>query len=288
MTEQKMLPISLVVIAKNEAEHIVPCLQSVPFAAEKLVVVDAATTDATAEVAEKAGARVLRKEWMGFGPQKRWAVNQAQYDWVLCLDADERLSDEAKEELLTKFDRLDAQTLYYFPRVSWFLGQWIWHGGWFPDFQGRLFHRRYFQWNEALIHERVVGAGQFAHFLGPIEHEVFEDLEDQVRTNLRYSHLLAQQDDQAGRVFFSLQLLLRPFGKFIETYILKQGFRDGWPGFIIAINAAYSLFLRYAFRWEQRRQASLKAQSQESKESASGNIPSPAVSASEERKSDRL
>ena len=252
MPEQKVLPMSLVVIAKNEAQTIQACLESVPFVAEKLVVVDTQTQDETAEVAEQAGARVIKKEWMGFGPQKKWAVQQAQHDWVLCLDADERLSEEAQQEILAKFAQLDPRTLYYFPRVSWFLGGWIWHGGWFPDFQGRLFHRQFSQWNDALIHERVIGVGDFAHFLGPIEHEVFEHLEDQVQTNLRYSRLLSEADERAGKLFFAGQLVLRPLGKFIETYFLKQGFRDGWPGFIIAVNASYSLFLRYAFRWEKK------------------------------------
>jgi glycosyltransferase involved in cell wall biosynthesis len=245
------LPISLVIITKNEESHIEKCIQSADFVSE-VVVVDSGSSDKTCEIASRCGARVLHHDWEGFGKQKNWAVAQAQYDWVLCLDADERVSEELKSELLEKFHLLDEKTLYRFSRVSYYLGQWIWHGGWFPDFQGRLFNRHYFQWNLEPIHERVVGGSQHGHFIGPLEHYVFEGVADQVQTNLRYAQLLSQKDEHKKRPFFKFQLVYKPFVKFIECYILKQGFRDGWPGFIIAIHAAYSIFMRLCFRFENQ------------------------------------
>jgi glycosyltransferase involved in cell wall biosynthesis len=243
------LPISLVIITKNEESHIESCIKSADFVSE-VIVVDSGSVDKTRAIAERLGAKVFEKEWLGFGPQKHWAVAQASFDWVLCLDADERISEELRAEILEKFEHLDPQTLYRFSRVSAYLGKWIWHGGWFPDFQGRLFNRRFFQWNLEPIHERVVGGSKQGHFMGPLEHYVFESVSDQMETNLRYAKLLSERDTQSGRPFFRLQLVIKPFVKFIECYFLKQGFRDGWPGFIIAINAAHSMFMRLCFRYE--------------------------------------
>jgi len=247
------LPISLVIITKNEESHIEECIKSANFVAD-VVVVDSGSTDKTCEIATRCGARVLQHDWEGFGKQKHWAVAQAKYDWVLCLDADERISEELRLELLDKFHRLDNETLYRFSRVSYYLGEWIWHGGWFPDFQGRLFNRRYFQWNFEPIHERVVGGSKQGHFIGPLEHYVFESVSDHVQTNLRYAQLLSQKDERNNRPFFKIQMVYKPLIKFIECYILKQGFRDGWPGFMIAMHASYSIFMRLCFRYENQKQ----------------------------------
>lgn len=245
------LPVSVVVITKNEEKDIKDCLLSASFASD-ILVVDSGSTDKTVEIATNLGARVLHREWDGFGPQKNWAVTQALNDWVLCLDADERVSKELLQELLQGFSNLNAQTLYKIPRVSLYLGQWIWHGGWFPDFQGRLFNRHYFQWDFEPIHEKVLGSGPQKPLSSPIEHHVFESVTDHLQTNLRYSKLLSKKDDQSGRLFFKFLLVYKPFVKFIECYFLKQGFRDGWAGFIIAINAAHSIFMRLCFRYEVR------------------------------------
>lgn len=243
------LPLSLVIIAKNEESHIVECIKSVPMA-DEVIVVDSGSTDKTVELAKNLGARVLYHEWQGFGVQKNWAVDQTKNEWVLCLDADERISEELQPELIEKFPHLDPETLYRFSRVSAYLGNWIWHGGWFPDFQGRLFNKRYFQWNLEPIHERVEGGAKQYHFMGPLEHYVFDDHADHLQTNLHYAKLLSTKDDQSNKRFFVVQLVYKPFVKFVECYVLKQGFRDGWPGFIIAINAAHSMFMRLCFRYE--------------------------------------
>jgi len=245
------LPISLVIITKNEESHIVDCIKSANFVSD-VVVIDSGSTDKTRELATQSGARVFHRDWQGFGMQKNWAVSLAQYDWVLCLDADERVSEELRAEVIEKFGHLDEKTLYRFSRVSAYLGDWIWHGGWFPDFQGRLFNRLNFQWNLESIHERVVGGGNHGHFMGPLEHYVFGSVSEHIQTNLHYAKLLSQKDHKNKRRFFKFQLVYKPFVKFIECYILKQGFRDGWRGFIIAINAANSIFMRLCFRYESQ------------------------------------
>lgn len=242
------LPISLVVIAFNEEHNIARCLDSVPFASEKLVV-DSYSSDRTVEIAQSVGARVIQEKWRGFGAQKAFATENAKYDWIISLDADEALSPELQIEIYKRFHLLDQETGYLIPRLSFHLGRWIRHGGWYPDLQLRLFHRRNCQWNLAGLHEKVQVKNQ-QKLNSPIRHWVFADLADQVNTNNRYSSLGTQELINKKESFSLLKLIFRPFGKFLECYFFKLGFLDGMPGFIIAIGAAYSLFLRYAKLWE--------------------------------------
>lgn len=242
------LPISLVVIALNEEDNIQRCLDSVPFAADKLVV-DSFSSDRTIEYAKLSGARVIQEKWRGFGPQKAFATEQAQFDWILSLDADEALSPQLQNEIYEKFKNLNQRIGYQIPRLSFHLGRWIRHGGWYPDLQLRLFHRQHCHWNTAGLHESVQVQAK-EKLSSPIFHWVFEDLADQVNTNNRYSGLGTAELIRKNESFSLIKMLLRPFGKFVECYIFKFGFLDGMAGLIIAIGAAYSLFLRYAKLWE--------------------------------------
>jgi hypothetical protein len=183
-------------------------------------------------------------------------VKQAKNDWILSLDADEVISDELKNEIQQRFSALDAKTGYLIPRKSWHLGRWILHGGWYPDYQLRLFNRQHSQWNQALIHEKVI-ATQTAKFSQPILHYLFEDLADQVETNNRYSGLLAAEHFKKSQKFSYLKIIHKSVFKFFECYFIKKGFLDGFPGFVIAVGAAYSVFIRWAKLWELE-QKSLK------------------------------
>lgn len=248
------LPLSLVIVTLNEADNIERCVKSVPFANE-ILVVDSHSTDATVQIAEKLGARVLIETWRGYGPQKAFAVSQAKNDWILSLDADEALSPELQQEILAKFASLKPEVGYEMPRLSWHLGRWIRHGGWYPDAQLRLFHRAHSQWSSAALHEKVQVKSKL-RLEAPIMHWVFTDLSDQVITNDKYSTLGAREWVSAGRGFSLWKLVVKPASKFFECYFLKQGFRDGMPGFIIAVGAAYSLFLRHAKVWEMKSRGS--------------------------------
>lgn len=245
------LPISLVVITFNEEANIERCLKSVPFASE-CVVVDSFSGDKTVALAQACGARVVQEKWRGFGAQKKFATELAQNPWILSLDADEALSPELAAEIEQLFGQLDPLAGYLTPRRSFHLGRWIKYGGWYPDYQLKLFNKDHAQWSEAEVHESI--QVQKKHKLkGDVLHWVFDSLSDQVVTNDRYSSLGARQLYQEGKRFSYLKLFFKPFGKFVETYIVKQGFRDGLPGFIIAIGAAYSLFLKFAKLWEIER-----------------------------------
>lgn len=245
------LPLSLVVVTLNEEKNIARCLRSVPFA-DEILVVDSFSTDGTVEIAQSLGAKVLQEKWRGFGPQKRFGVEAAKNDWILALDADEALSPELAGEILSLFKGLDEKTGYLCSRRSFHLGRWIDHGGWRPDWQLRLFNRRHSNWSEAGIHERVQSPRE-ARLPQPILHWVFDDLSDQVVTNDRYSSLQARERYERGERFSWSRLIFKPWGKFVETYFLKRGFLDGMPGFLISVNAAYSVFLRNAKIWELQR-----------------------------------
>ncbi|MBX2986258.1 MAG: glycosyltransferase family 2 protein [Bdellovibrionaceae bacterium] len=247
------LPLSVVVITKDEENSIERCLRSAPFASE-LLVVDSFSKDATAETAQRAGARVLREAWRGFGAQKKFAVDQARHDWILSLDADEAVSPELAEEIRRRFSSLDEQTGYLIPRRSYHLGRWILHGGWFPDRQLRLFHRGHSNWGGERIHEQVHSPRR-AFFTSPILHWVFEDLSDQVITNDRYAGLQAQELLRRGVKFSVWRLVTKPPVKFFENYVWKRGFLDGLPGFLIAVSSSYSVFLKHAKLWELERRA---------------------------------
>lgn len=244
------LKISAIIITKNEESNIERCLRSLSFA-EDILVVDSGSQDKTCQIAEKMGARVLHREWSGFGPQKRWATEQAKYDWVISLDADEEVSPELEKEIQQKFMELDPTIGYQLPRKSFFLGKWIEHGGWYPDRQLRLYNRLHSQWPESQIHERVqVRGGKIENLQSDLRHYVFKNISEQVETNNRYSSLLAVSDYQQGKRFSCFKVLTKPCFKFFECYFLKLGILDGFPGFIIAKNAAYSIFLRQVKLWE--------------------------------------
>lgn len=243
-----VIPLSVVVITLNEEANLERCLKSVPFAAEKIVV-DSFSTDRTVEIAKACGATVVQEKWRGYGAQKAFATGLAKNDWVLSLDADEALSPELEKELLEKFATLNPEVGYRVPRLSFHMNRWIRHGGWFPDFQLRLFHRKHSRWQEVSLHEKVE-AKCTENFQSHMLHWVFKDISDQVRTNDKYSSVGAEDLRRRGKKFSLFNLLTKPPVKFIENYFWKQGFRDGLPGFIIAMGSSYSIFLRWSKLWE--------------------------------------
>lgn len=245
-----MTPLSLIVITLNAQDHIARCIKSVPFASD-VVVLDSGSEDQTVSLAKSLGARVFVEEWRGFGAQKNRATALAGTDWILSLDADEALSAEAQTEVKQLLNTDPIDEAYAFPRLSFHMGRWIRHGGWYPDWQIRLYDRRRSQWSTEALHEKL-HAKDVRRLHAPILHWVFKDLTDQVQTNNRYSGLGRDQLLTQGCGFSLFKLLVKPWVKFFETYIWKRGFLDGMPGLIIAVGAAYSVFLRWAKLWEHQ------------------------------------
>jgi glycosyltransferase involved in cell wall biosynthesis len=248
------LPLSLAIICLNEAANIERCIRSVPFAMD-IVVLDSGSTDDTREIAARLGARVFDEPWRGFRDQKRRATELCSQDWVLSLDADEALSAESASEieLLLSTPELETQDGFESPRLTWNLGRWIRHGGWYPDRQLRLYNRKRAKWEGGEhVHERVAAArvGRLDH---PILHWPFPTLAEQISTNNRYSSLGAEELRAKGVRFSVGKLLFKPLSKFLETYIIKKGFLDGLAGFVISVGAAYSVFLKFSKLWELER-----------------------------------
>ena len=244
----KKLPVTVTIITLDEEKNISRCIGSVPFASE-IVVVDSSSKDRTVEIAKSLGAKVFAESWKGFGPQKASATEKASFDWILSLDADETVSPELQKELEILFENINPKVGYLLPRKSFYLGRWILRGGWYPDFQKRLFHRAHSNWNDSKIHEKVHSPAEIK-LSQPLLHDVFTNISHQVRTNDRYSGLLAEALQKKGQRFSFFKLLIKPYSKFLETYIWKKGFMDGLPGLIISVSAAYSVFLKWAKLWE--------------------------------------
>ncbi len=236
--------LSAVVIVKNEEQNIERCLRSLDWVQE-ILVYDSGSVDQTVAIAKKMGAKVIEGEWLGFGPTKHKATALAQSDWVLSVDADEEVSVELKNEIQQKWAHLNPEVGYRIPRLSFFLGRWIRYGGWYPDYQLRLFNKKYSQWNQATIHEKVESKHQ-ENMSNVLKHYVFKNIQHQVETNNRYSGLQAQQMNRSGKKFSYFHFLTKPSVKFIECYFWKLGFLDGWAGYVIARSAAYSVFLKWA------------------------------------------
>lgn len=251
--QEKCQTISATIITLNEEKDLPRCLDSLGFA-DEIIVVDSGSADRTVEVATKMGAKVVQEPWHGYGAQKNFAMSLAKSDWVLNVDADEVVTPELREEILSEIRSAQSAAGYSVARKTYYLGRWIKHGGWYPNYVTRLAQRSKGNWTEPNVHEELQIQGELRQLRNPLLHYTFSDIADQVRTNLRYSRQGAM-DLHAKDVRPSfVKILAKPLGKFFETYLLKRGFLDGLPGFIISINAAHSMFLKYAYLWELSRE----------------------------------
>jgi len=176
---------------------------------------------------------------------------RARYPWILYLDSDEEVSPGLRDEILAAFERGHHGVLgYEFPRLVFFLGRWIRHGEWYPDIKLRLFHKEFGRTEGEEPHDHVVVNGPVKRLKNPVYHYTYDDLRDQNETLNRFSSITAQQKFVHDQPFRWTDLLARPFLRFVKGYILKRGFMDGLPGFIIAIANSYGVFLKYAKLWE--------------------------------------
>jgi glycosyltransferase involved in cell wall biosynthesis len=237
-------PFSAVIIALNAARQIEPCLKSVEFADEVLVV-DSGSADETRAIAEVFGARVVEREWLGFGRQKQFAVSIAKHDWVLCLDVDERVSAELAASIRAAMANPDHMA-YRMPRRNRFLGRWLAHGEGYPDRSLRLFHRAHAGWSNDDVHETVITTANVATLKGDLMHDSAEDVATYLAKQNRYSSLHAQALYSQGVRAGYLRLFLSPLARFIKFYFLRLGFLDGGPGFAHVVIGCVAAFAKYA------------------------------------------
>jgi glycosyltransferase involved in cell wall biosynthesis len=244
-------PLSVVLIAQNAAQQLERCLPSASFA-DEIVLVDSGSTDATLEVARKHGARVVPKDWLGFGRQKQFAVEQARHDWVLCLDADERVSTELRASIERALGAPVAP-VYRMARCNRFLGCWLRHGEGYPDWSPRLFDRRQARWSDDPVHEKLLYAVTPGTLEGDLLHDPAEDLGRYLDKQNRYSTLAAEQLDERGRSAGPFELLASPAVRFLKFYVLRLGFLDGVPGLVHIGIGCMNSYLKYAKLIELRR-----------------------------------
>jgi len=254
LTAAPRAPLSVVLITRNAAAVLDACLESVAFA-DDIVLVDSASTDATAAIAARRGARIVQKEWLGYGLQKQFAVEQARNDWVLCLDADERVSPELAASIQAAL-AAPAAPIYRMARRNRFLGRWLAHGEGYPDWSPRLFNRLNARWSDDLVHEKVLFAVTPGTLKGDLLHDSSDSLSAYLDRQNRYTTLAAQQAFERGRSAGILHLLASPVVRFFKFYVFRLGFLDGLPGLLHISIGCMNSYLKYAKLIELHRAAS--------------------------------
>jgi glycosyltransferase involved in cell wall biosynthesis len=251
------LKISATIITFNEAANIREACESVAWA-DEILVVDSGSTDATCEIAETCGARVFKRDWPGFAAQKQFAIEAAANDWIFSLDADERVSAELKASIAKLRDE-PANNLadgYRIARRSFYQGRWIKGGGWYPDWQLRLFNKSRGRWAPRHIHEsfKLDNGARLSTLSGDILHYSVTDAAQHHRMiGERYAPLAAQQMLEEGRHTTPLKIATAAPSAFVRSYFLKGGFRDGLAGLTIASFAAHHAFLKHVMLWEKQK-----------------------------------
>ncbi|MBS3762718.1 MAG: glycosyltransferase family 2 protein [Planctomycetes bacterium] len=244
--------ISAFVITYNEENNIRECLESVAWV-DEIVVVDSFSEDRTVEIAEQYADLIEQRPFPGHVDQTRYASEQTSKPWILWLDADERLTPAAREEIETSFEQTNTPSFqaFSFPRKTFFMGRWILHSGWYPQPKIRLWNREHGEVVGEEPHPRVKVDGEAKKLSGDILHYSYPaGMKDMVNTSTKYASYAARTRHEKGRHFSMLSLLLKPPGNFLKKYLLQLGILDGFPGFAIAVGAAYYRFMREVMMWE--------------------------------------
>ena len=252
--------ISACIISYNEESNIGDCIDSVAWC-DEVVVVDAFSRDRTTEIARKRGACVIENEWSGHVTQKNIALDAARCEWVIALDCDERVTPQLKETILGLLKTAQDVSGYFIARKICYLGRWLEHGGWFPEWRLRLFLRNRGRWVGIDPHDTVHVEGGTARIApqgrgadaAVILHYSFHSLTHQLSVLERYTEIQAGELFRSGRRVNPADLTVRPMWRFVRSYVVRRGFLDGTSGFHMAINNAYSAYMKYARLWEMQR-----------------------------------
>ena len=242
MTEP--LQLSALVVTLNEADQIERCLAALSFC-DEIVLVDAESTDGTVALARQFTDRVWVEPWRGYGGQKQFALEKCRGDWVLWIDADEVVSPELARSIVAAVSKPSCDS-YSLARRVYYLGDWIRHGGWGQDWVRRLFRREEARFRLDLVHEGIELPGPTGRLTGPLDHYSYRDLSHHWTKIDQFTSLWAKQRWEQGQRSHFFDLFFRPFVRWFKIYLLKQGWRDGWRGFVVAGLAAAYVLVKYA------------------------------------------
>ncbi len=257
--------ISATIITLNEEENLDRCLNSIKDVVDEIIVVDSGSQDRTLEIAADYGARIFTRAWTDYSEQKNYAGNQASSDWILSVDADECLSPELKSEIASLKSGEAYADAYQFSRMAFYLGRWIKHSGWYPDYKIRLYLKKKATWQGSFVHESLLVNGTVALLKGHLLHYTCNSLSEHLVRLDRYTSLAAKElnlNRKAGGYF---QLVFSPPLTFVRTFFLKSGFRDGGHGYLIACLASFYNFMKYAKLRELEKNPRMKRTSEPKK-----------------------
>jgi len=243
--------LSVIVITKNEERNIAACLDSVRWA-DEILIVDACSEDHTVDIARRYTDRVLVKPWAGYGPQKNFAIDQATSDWILILDADERVPDALKSEVLAVIRPTAAggPVGYEIPRKNFFYGAWVKGGGLYPDYQQRLFRRGAGRYDDTMVHERLELRGEVRRLKAPMDHLSMPTIGHHVRKIRNYTTLAAREKLKRTSRVTGIRIATHHLGTICKSYFLRKGYRDGVRGLVVCLFAGMYTFVKYAKAWE--------------------------------------
>jgi (heptosyl)LPS beta-1,4-glucosyltransferase len=242
-------PLTVTIITHNEAAHIAAALASVAWADERIVV-DSGSTDDTTAIARAHADRVETRPWEGYAAQKNFAAALASHDWILSLDADERVSGALGEEIRLTLQQEPPFRGYRVPRITNYLGRWIRCTDWWPDWQLRLYDRRAGQWSRVHVHESVRLSGPSGRLHSDLLHYPYRDVSDHLDTIDRYTTLAARELYAQGRRSSWARLAAHPPLAFLRNYVLRAGFRQGAPGLVVSLLNSYYVLLKFTKLWE--------------------------------------
>jgi len=254
-----MPTLSAILITKNESLNLEDCLASLQGLADEIVIVDSNSQDNTLEIAKHYGAIISQPaDWPGFGPQKNRALALATKEWVLSIDADERLTTALIEEIKTRLANPGSTTCFSIPRSSFYCGRFMKHSGWYPDYVDRLFKRGTAEFSDHLVHERLIPHGPIEKLKQPLIHYSYRNFEQVLKKVNSYSSAGAQQAFKAGKTASLSSALGHGFWAFFRTYVLKRGFLDGAHGLALALSNGQTSYYKYLKLWhlcrEKKRQ----------------------------------
>lgn len=243
-----MLPtqISAIVVCFNEEDNIRDCLESLKWV-EEIVVVDSFSTDRTVEICRQYTERVVQRPWAGYRDQKAFAHSLATKEWVFLVDADERVPSELKQEVQHALVQFGSRyAAFSVPRLVYYLGRWWWRGGWYPDYDVRLFRRDRATWGGKDPHEKILVDGRVRRLKNPLHHFSYRDISDHLNRINHFTSISAKELRAVGKRWSCRDNLARPAVRFFRSYLWQRGCREGFPGFFIAVTAAVYVYLRYA------------------------------------------